>query len=79
MIAGVATAVILGLAAIAMLVGFDQLFLTFHMLSFSNDFWRLDPATDRLVRESQHRRGFLKQPYDLLCREHVSKASEHRI
>ena len=41
---------ILGLAAIAMLVGFDQLFLTFHMLSFSNDFWRLDPATDRLVQ-----------------------------
>lgn len=28
---------------------FDQLFLTFHMLSFSNDLWQLDPRTDYLI------------------------------
>ncbi len=49
-IAGSATAVALTLAAMAMLVGFDQLFVGFHMLSFSNDFWQLNPATDRLVQ-----------------------------
>lgn len=31
------------------LLGFDQLFLQFHLLSFSNDFWLLDPTTDYLV------------------------------
>ena len=50
MIGGILTAAILGLAAVAMLIGFDQLFFAFHLLSFSNDFWRLDPATDRLVQ-----------------------------
>jgi integral membrane protein (TIGR01906 family) len=35
-----------GLVAVA---GFDSLFLTFHQLSFSNDFWQLDPRTDYLV------------------------------
>jgi len=31
------------------LVGFDRLFLQFHLLSFANDFWLLNPATDYLV------------------------------
>ena len=31
------------------LVGFDSLFLLFHQLSFSNDFWKLDPSRDYLV------------------------------
>jgi integral membrane protein (TIGR01906 family) len=30
--------------------GFDRLFLEFHLLSFSNDFWQLDPSRDRLVQ-----------------------------
>ena len=30
--------------------GFDALFLKFHQLSFANDFWKLDPRTDYLVR-----------------------------
>jgi integral membrane protein (TIGR01906 family) len=47
---GIVTAVALGLAAMAMLVGFDQLFTAFHIVSFANDFWQLDPATDRLVQ-----------------------------
>ncbi|MBI3040536.1 MAG: TIGR01906 family membrane protein [Chloroflexi bacterium] len=31
------------------LLGFDQLFLQFHWLSFANDFWQLDPTRDYLV------------------------------
>ncbi len=34
----------------ASLVGFDRLFLEFHLLSFSNDFWQLDPLRDHLVQ-----------------------------
>lgn len=48
--AGIVTAVTLGLVATAMLVGFDQLFTAFHIVSFANDFWRLDPTQDRLVQ-----------------------------
>ena len=36
----------LGLGA---LVDFDQLFLQFHLLSFSNEFWQLNPARDYLI------------------------------
>jgi integral membrane protein (TIGR01906 family) len=50
MVAGLVTASVLLVAALAMLVGFERLFLQFHLLSFSNDFWQLDPATDRLVQ-----------------------------
>ncbi len=32
------------------LVGFDDLFRQFHVLSFSNDFWQLDPDRDRLIQ-----------------------------
>ena len=31
-------------------VAFNQLFMLFHLVSFSNDFWQLDPRTDYLVR-----------------------------
>ncbi|MDA0271605.1 MAG: TIGR01906 family membrane protein [Chloroflexi bacterium] len=48
--AGVGTVAILGAAAITMLFGFDEMFHRFHVLSFSNDFWQLDPRTDRLVQ-----------------------------
>ena len=41
-------ALIIGVGLFA-LVGFDTLFLKFHQLSFSNDFWQLDPRTDYLV------------------------------
>jgi integral membrane protein (TIGR01906 family) len=50
MIAGAATVALLGAAAISVLFGFDSLFEQFHLLSFSNDFWRLNPATDRLIQ-----------------------------
>ena len=50
MIAGGATVALLGAGAIAVLFGFDTLFEQFHLLSFSNDFWQLNPATDRLIQ-----------------------------
>jgi integral membrane protein (TIGR01906 family) len=28
---------------------FDQFFLQFHLLSFANDFWMLDPTRDYLI------------------------------
>ena len=30
--------------------GFEQLFLLFHLVSFSNEYWILNPATDYLIR-----------------------------
>ena len=38
--------VLVGLGA---LVGFDRLFLAFHLISFSNDLWQLDPRRDYLI------------------------------
>lgn len=35
---------------VALLVGFDSVFTQFHVLSFSNDFWQLDPARDHLIQ-----------------------------
>jgi integral membrane protein (TIGR01906 family) len=32
------------------LVDFERLFLTFHLLSFDNDLWQLDPRRDNLIR-----------------------------
>jgi integral membrane protein (TIGR01906 family) len=49
-LAGLVTAGVMAAAALAMLVGFDQLFLQFHLFSFSNDFWQLNPATDHLLQ-----------------------------
>ena len=49
-VAGGATVVLLGAAAIAVVLGFDRLFEQFHLLSFSNDLWKLNPATDRLIQ-----------------------------
>lgn len=49
-VSGLMTLSLLGLTAAAMLVGFEQLFVQFHLLSFSNDLWQLNPATDRLIQ-----------------------------
>jgi integral membrane protein (TIGR01906 family) len=38
------------LASGGVLIGFDDLFRQFHVLSFSNDFWQLDPDRDRLIQ-----------------------------
>jgi len=37
---------LLGLGA---LLNFEQLFWQFHLISFANDFWQLDPARDYLI------------------------------
>jgi len=31
------------------LLNFDQLFLRFHLISFANEFWKLDPTKDYLI------------------------------
>jgi integral membrane protein (TIGR01906 family) len=45
----VATLVLAVLVGAASLMDFSSLFLQFHMLSFSNDLWQLDPRTDYLL------------------------------
>jgi len=54
--AGVLTVVLLGVAAAAVLVGFDELFRQFHVISFANDLWKLSPARDHLIQ--MYPRGF---------------------
>jgi len=46
------SAITLGLMAFVSLwalIGFDRLFILFHELSFSNDYWLLDPSRDYLI------------------------------
>ena len=49
MLGGVITLVLVVVVGLASLVGFEQLFLAFHQVSFTNDFWLLDPRTDFLI------------------------------
>ena len=46
---GAATLGLVVLVGLASLVGFDRLFLAFHLVSFSNDLWQLDPRRDYLI------------------------------
>ena len=48
-IGGGATLGLVVVAGLASLVGFDRLFLAFHLISFTNDLWKLDPSTDYLI------------------------------
>jgi integral membrane protein (TIGR01906 family) len=41
---------LLGAIGAALLFAFDALFLQFHLFSFANDLWRLDPARDYMIR-----------------------------
>ena len=43
------TLALVALVGLIAVVGFDSLFLFFHRVSFSNDFWMLDPRRDYLV------------------------------
>lgn len=45
---GVTLALMLALG-LGIFYNFDQLFLRFHLLSFANDLWQLDPARDYLI------------------------------
>ncbi len=47
---GAVTVAVLVLASTALVAGFDDLFRQFHVISFSNDLWKLDPDRDRLIQ-----------------------------
>ena len=46
---GVLTLFLMLVAGLATFFNFDDFFYRFHVFSFANDFWLLDPATDFLV------------------------------
>ena len=46
---GGATLGLVLVVGMASLVGFDRVFLAFHLVSFSNDFWMLDSSRDYLI------------------------------
>jgi integral membrane protein (TIGR01906 family) len=46
--AGLTIAIMLALG-IGTLFNFEQLFIQFHMLSFTNTLWQLDPSRDYLI------------------------------
>jgi len=47
---GILTLAGIALLALGIVLDFDQLFLQFHLLSFTNDLWILNPTTDYLIR-----------------------------
>ncbi len=47
---GMLSLIILAFAGVSSLLLFDQFFLQFHEMFFSNDLWQLDPKTDRLIQ-----------------------------
>ncbi len=46
---GILTLVLGAALGIGILSGFEDLFWNFHLISFSNDFWLLDPTTDYMI------------------------------
>jgi integral membrane protein (TIGR01906 family) len=48
-VGAVVTVVFLGSVMLWALIDFNSIFYFFHILSFSNDLWLLDPATDYLI------------------------------
>jgi integral membrane protein (TIGR01906 family) len=50
LIGAAATVAVVGAMGALTLVDFGELFLTFHLLSFDNDLWQLDPRRDNLIR-----------------------------
>ncbi len=47
---GLLTIVLIGGIGLLAAIDFDALFYRFHLLSFTNDLWLLDPRTDRLIQ-----------------------------
>jgi integral membrane protein (TIGR01906 family) len=47
---GVITLGLMAVLAVWAIFGFDQFFILFHEVSFSNQYWMLNPATDYLIR-----------------------------
>ena len=56
-IGGALTLGLMAVAGVGMLFNFDSLLLQFHLLSFANDFWLLDPTRDYLIMLITH--GFM--------------------
>ena len=48
-VGGLLTLGVMTVLGLASLVGFERLFLAFHLISFSNDLWQLDPQRDVLL------------------------------
>ena len=46
---GKLTLALVGIVGLLALVGFNRLFLLFHLISFSNNLWMLDPRRDYLI------------------------------
>ena len=46
---GLATFALVVAVGLGALFGFERLFLAFHLISFSNDLWQLDPRRDYLI------------------------------
>ncbi len=46
---GKVTLALVAVVGLLSAVAFNQLFLLFHLVSFSNDFWQLDPRVDYLI------------------------------
>ncbi len=46
---GALTVGLVALAGVASLVGFEDVFYAFHVVSFTNDLWQLDPSRDYLI------------------------------
>lgn len=46
---GIVTFTVFAVFGLWALIDFDGLFLQFHLTSFSNDLWKLDPSTDYLI------------------------------
>jgi integral membrane protein (TIGR01906 family) len=46
---GAATVGLVVVVGLGSVIGFERLFLAFHLVSFSNDLWQLDPRTDYLI------------------------------
>jgi len=46
---GILTLALMAALAVTIAVDFNGFFIEFHLLSFSNNFWELNPATDYLV------------------------------
>lgn len=47
---GILTVGLVATLALLALFGFEQLFILFHLVSFPNEYWILDPAKDYLIR-----------------------------
>lgn len=54
---GIVTLALMAVIGVGMLFNFDSLLLEFHLLSFANDFWLLDPTRDYLIMLITH--GFM--------------------